>query len=222
MILADFRSQIPPHAQVETQITDPVAIYQSITQILKQHARQGLTLRAAGTPIIVGWVNSIGLWYIAGAFVFFLAVIAAILWYAFRTYSGVFLPLRVAVLGVLMGFGFYRVFCGNTLYSAAALLAPFIIVAAGACHSIQFLTRFYYEEYPKRRNVEEAIVSTFVSRLRPMLVSLLCDIIPFAVMAAVPLRECSFTRNRRRLWSRVSHHRRIRAHDTGVEFYYFT
>ena len=189
LILADFRSEIPAHAQVETQITDPVAIYQAITEILKRHERPGITLRGAGTPIIVGWVNSIGLWYIAAAFLFFLAVIAAILWYAFRTYSGVFLPLRVAVLGVLMGFGFYRVFCGNTLYSAAALLAPFIIVAAGACHSIQFLTRFYYEEYPQRRNVEDAIVSTFVSRLRPMLVSLLCDIIPFAVMAAVPFEN---------------------------------
>jgi predicted RND superfamily exporter protein len=189
LILADFRSQIPAHAQVETRITDPVAIYHAITEILKRHERPGITLRAAGTPIIVGWVNSVGLWYIAAAFIFFLAVIAAILWYAFRTYSGVFLPLRVAVLGVLMGFGFYRVFCGNTLYSAAALLAPFIIVAAGACHSIQFLTRFYYEEFPQRRNVEDAIVSTFVSRLRPMLVSLLCDIIPFAVMAAVPFEN---------------------------------
>ncbi len=189
LILADFRSEVPPHAMVETQITDPVSIYQAITGILKRNERPGITLRAAGTPIIVGWVNSIGLRYIAGAFIFFVAVIAAILWYAFRTYSGVFLPLRVAVLGVLMGFGFYRLFCGNTLYSAAALLAPFIIVAAGACHSVQFLSRFYYEEYPQHRNVENAIISTFVSRLRPMLVSLLCDIIPFAVMAAVPFEN---------------------------------
>ena len=189
LILADFRSELPPHAQVETQVTEPVAIYQAVTDILNRYKRPGITLRAAGTPIIVGWVNSTGLWYIAGALIFFLAVIAGILWYAFRTFSGVLLPLRVGVLGVLMGFGLYRLFCGNTLYSAAALLAPFIIVAAGACHSIQFLTRFYYEEYPEHRNVEDAIVSTFVSRLRPMLVSLLCDIIPFAVMAAVPFEN---------------------------------
>ena len=59
-------------------------------------------------------------------------------------------------------------------------------MAAGACHSVQFLTRFFYEEYPRLKKVDDAIVSTFVSRLRPMLVSLLCDVVPFLVMAAIP------------------------------------
>ena len=88
-----------------------------------------------------------------------------------------------------MGFGLYRLFFGATLYSASALLAPFIVVAAGACHSVQFLSRFFFEEYPRLQNVEEAIISTFVSRLRPMLVSLLCDVIPFAVMALIPFEN---------------------------------
>ena len=189
LILADFRSERPPHARVEMQTTEPVAIYRAVTGILQRYQRPGITIRAAGTPIIVGWVNSLGLWYVGGAFLFFLLVITAILWYAFRTYSGVLLPLRVALLGVLMGFGLYRLCFRQYPALAAALLAPFIIVAAGACHSIQFLTRFFYEEYPRTRNVEEAIVSTFVSRLRPMLVSLLCDVIPFAVMAAIPFEN---------------------------------
>jgi predicted RND superfamily exporter protein len=88
-----------------------------------------------------------------------------------------------------MGFGLYRLFFGPTLFSAAALLAPFIVVAAGACHSVQFLSRFFFEEYPRLQNAEDAIVSTFVSRLRPMLVSLLCDVIPFAVMAFIPFEN---------------------------------
>ena len=80
--------------------------------------------------MIIGWVNSDGLLYVAIAFGFFLLIIAATLWYGFRTFSGVFLPLRVAILGALMGFGLYRLFFGPVLYSAAALLAPFIVVAA--------------------------------------------------------------------------------------------
>ncbi len=96
------------------------------------------------------------------------------------------LPLRVAFMGALMGFGLYRLCFGATLFSATALLAPFIVVAAGACHSVQFLSRFFFEEYPRLQNVEDAIVSTFVSRLRPMLVSLLCDLVPFAVMSFIP------------------------------------
>ena len=119
----------------------------------------------------------------------FIITIAAILWYGFRSWSGVLLPLRVALMGALMGFGLYRLFFGATLFSAAALLAPFIVVAAGACHSVQFLSRFFFEEYPRLQNAEDAIVSTFVSRLRPMLVSLLCDVIPFAVMAFIPFEN---------------------------------
>jgi predicted RND superfamily exporter protein len=54
---------------------------------------------------------------------------------------------------------------------------------------VQFLTRFFFEEYPRLHNTEEAIVSTFVSRLRPMLVSLLCDVVPFAIMAVIPFEN---------------------------------
>lgn len=186
LILADFRTEVPPHALVAVTTTDPVDIYHAITKLLSKHRTPGLELRAAGTPIIVGWVNSTGLRYIFGAFAFFVVIIAVVLWYGFRSYSAVVLPLRVSFLGVLMGFGLYRLLFGATLYSASALLAPFIIVAAGACHSVQFLSRFFYEEYPRHKNIENAIISTFVSRLRPMLVSLLCDVVPFVVMAAIP------------------------------------
>lgn len=186
LILADFRSEVPPHALVKIDTTDPVAIYGAVEKILAKYRRPGITLRAAGTPILIGWVNSVGLRYIVGAFVFFVLIIASVLVYGFRSYSGVVLPLRVALLGALMGFGLYRFFFGPTLYSASVFIAPFIIVSAGACHSVQFLTRFFYEEYPRLRNVEEAIISTFISRLRPMLVSLLCDVVPFAVMAVIP------------------------------------
>jgi len=184
LILADFRTENPPGA--ELPLTDEVSIYRAIQGLIAKYQRPGITIRAAGTPIIIGWVNSTGLWYIFIAFGFFVAVIAIVLWYGFRSYSGVVLPLRVSFLGVLMGLGIYRVLCGPTIYSASALLAPFIIVAAGACHSVQFLTRFFHEEYPRLGNAEDAIISTFVSRLRPMLVSLLCDVIPFAVMSLIP------------------------------------
>ena len=186
LILADFRSEVPSHALVKFDITDPVDIYHAVNAILSKHGSPGLELRTAGTPIIIGWVNSAGLRYIFGAFGFFVIIIGVVLWYGFRTYSAVVLPLRVSFLGVLMGFALYHVLFGATIYSASALLAPFIIVAAGACHSVQFLTRFFYEEYPRLKNIDDAIVSTFVSRLRPMLVSLLCDVVPFLVMAAIP------------------------------------
>jgi len=189
LIVASFRSEQPKGTRVQVDTTEPIAIYRAVSQITQRYERPGITIRAAGTPILIGWVNSVGLRYVGLAFAAFILTIAAILWYGFRTLSGVLLPLRVALLGALMGFGLYRLFFGATLYSAAALLAPFIVVAAGACHSVQFLSRFFFEEYPRLQNAEDAIVSTFVSRLRPMLVSLLCDVIPFAVMAFIPFEN---------------------------------
>jgi predicted RND superfamily exporter protein len=189
LIVASFRSEQPKGARISVDITEPIAIYRSVSAIIQKYERPGITIRAAGTPILIGWVNSVGLRYVGLAFVAFLITIAAILWYGFRSWSGVLLPLRVALMGALMGFGLYRLFFGPTLFSAAALLAPFIVVAAGACHSVQFLSRFFFEEYPQLQNAEDAIVSTFVARLRPMLVSLLCDVIPFAVMAFIPFEN---------------------------------
>ncbi|MDO8588410.1 MAG: MMPL family transporter [Armatimonadota bacterium] len=189
LILGDFRSEVPPGARVKVRTTEPIAIYHAVRKILEQNSAADLTIKAAGTPIIIGWVNSDGLRYVALAFACFLLVIAAVLWYGFHTVSGVFLPLRVALLGTLMGFGIYRLVVGDTLFSAAALLAPFIIVSAGACHSVQFLTRFFGEEYPRLQNQDDAVVSAFVSRLRPMLVSLLCDVVPFGVMAFIPFEN---------------------------------
>jgi uncharacterized protein len=189
LIVASFRSEQPKGTRVQVDTTEPIAIYRAVSQITQRYERPGITIRAAGTPILIGWVNSVGLRYVGLAFAAFILTIAAILWYGFRTLSDVLLPLRVALLGALMGFGLYRLFFGATLYSAAALLAPFIVVAAGACHSVQFLSRFFFEEYPRLQNAEDVIVSTFVSRLRPMLVSLLCDVIPFAVMAFIPFEN---------------------------------
>jgi predicted RND superfamily exporter protein len=189
LIVASFRSEQPKGARIQVDTTEPIAIYRAVSEIIHKYERPGITIRAAGTPILIGWVNSIGLRYVGLAFAAFIMTIAAILWYGFRSWSGVLLPLRVALMGALMGFGLYRLFFGATLFSAAALLAPFIVVAAGACHSVQFLSRFFFEEYPRLQNAEDAIVSTFVSRLRPMLVSLLCDVIPFAVMAFIPFEN---------------------------------
>src|SRR5207302_1966024 len=75
LILADFRTEVPPQAVVRVVTTDPVDIYQAVNRILKKYRRADLILRAAGTPIIIGWVNSIGLRYVFGAFAFFVIII---------------------------------------------------------------------------------------------------------------------------------------------------
>src|ERR1700683_3640528 len=81
LILHDFRPTWPEHALVKVATTDPVDIYHAVNAILEKHQNRGLVLRTAGTPVIVGWVNSIGLRYIFGAFGFFVIIIGVVLWY---------------------------------------------------------------------------------------------------------------------------------------------
>ena len=119
LIVASFRSEQPKGARIEVETTEPIAIYRAVSEIIHKYERPGVTIRAAGTPVLIGWVNSVGLRFVGLAFAAFIITIAAILWYGFRSWSGVLLPLRVALMGALMGFGLYRIFFGATLFSAA-------------------------------------------------------------------------------------------------------
>ena len=60
LIMASFRSEQPKGARVEVDITEPIAIYRAVSQIIQKYERPGITIRAAGTPILIGWVNSVG------------------------------------------------------------------------------------------------------------------------------------------------------------------
>lgn len=187
LISADFRTVEVPGINAPT--TDPVSIYNEISKIVERENDARHTVRAAGTPITIGWVNSEGLFYIAIAFAIFLAGMSACLWFFFRNFAGVFLPVGVSLLSCLIGFLFYRVTMGDVLTSASALIAPFIIVASGTSHAVQFLKRFFQEELPAHRDVHSAVLSTFVSRFEPMFIALITEVIAFVVLALVPFEN---------------------------------
>lgn len=184
-IIADFRT-IPFK---DLPYTDPVAIYQAVQGIVDLESDGVHVIRATGTPIIIGWVNSAGLRYVGIALVFFIAMVGTTLWLSFRNIAGVMLPLVAGIWGTAMGFSGYRVFFGETLTSASALIAPFIIIAVGAFHAVQFLKRFFEQEMPHLHSAPEAAVAAFVARFNPMLVSLVADAMAFLVLAFVPFEN---------------------------------
>jgi predicted RND superfamily exporter protein len=189
MIQADFRTGLG--LATDLPVTDPVAIYQKVKGIIEPERDNNHIIQATGTPIIIGWVNSEGLPYIAAAFGLFVVGIVTVLWFAFRSFRGAFIAIILGLVASVWAFGLKTLFQGPVLQSASALIAPFIIVAAAALHHTQFLKRFFDEEYPKTRDARLAIVNTFTPLLFPLLGSLVTDMVAFIVMSFVPFTNVS-------------------------------
>ena len=189
IIVADFRTGSGFKADLPT--TDPVTIYKRIRAITAAERDDRLVIQAAGTPVTIGWVNSDGLPYIALAFVLFLAGVTAVLWFAFRSFRGAFIAITLGIIASVWAFGLKFLFQGYVLQSASALIAPFIIVAAAACHHTQFLKLFFDEEYPATGEARSAIINTFTPLLFPMTASLATDVAAFVIMAFVPFENVS-------------------------------
>ncbi len=189
IVVADFR--IGLNLVTELPVTDPVVIYQKVKSIIEPERDDKHIIQATGTPIIIGWVNSDGLPYIAMAFGLFVLGVVAVLWRAFRSFRGAFIAVILGLVASVWAFGLKMLVQGPVLHSASALIAPFIIVAAAALHHTQFLKRFFDEEYPKTREARQAIVNTFTPLLFPLIGSLVTDLVAFVVMSFVPFSNVS-------------------------------
>jgi uncharacterized protein len=189
MIQADFRTGLG--LATDLPVTDPVAIYKKVKSIIEPERDDHHIIQAAGTPIIIGWVNSDGLPYIAMAFVLLVLGVVAVLWRAFRSFRGAFIAVILGLVASVWAFGLKLLVQGPVLQSASALIAPFIIVAAAALHHTQFLKRFFDEEYPKTRDARLAIINTFTPLLFPLMGSLIADVVAFVVLALVPFTNVS-------------------------------
>ena len=189
IIQADFRTALDLtrlRKGLVLETTDPISIYKDVNEILQQKGDDKHYVTAAGSPIIIGWVNSDGLPYVWRAFFLVAIGMAFVLLIAFRSEVGIIAPLLLGIVATIWAFGLQVVFAGNVLSSSAALLAPFIIVAAAASHSVLFIKRFLTDELVGETQLDNALRGTLGHLMRPMLVALATDAIAFIVLAFVP------------------------------------
>lgn len=187
IIQADFRTGLQDVREgLELPVTDPIAIYKEVQRIIGTENDATHDVTAAGSPILIGWVNSDGLPYILGAFILVVTVIAIVLIFAFRSVVGVLPPLCVGVMASTWAFAFQRIFAGDVLTSSAALIAPFIILAVAASHSVLFIKRFLTDELDEERSVPEGLEQTLIHMTRPLIVVLCTDLMAFVVLSFVP------------------------------------
>ncbi len=187
IIQADFRTGLKNlRAGLQLPVTDPIAIYKDVQNIIGPENNGTHTVTAAGSPVLIGWVNSDGLPYIAFSFLLVLAGIAVVLIFAFRSVVGVIPPLAVGIMASIWGFGLQRLVEGDVLTSSVGLLAPFIILAVAASHSVIFIKRFLTDELSAGRSIPDALEQTFLHMMRPLAVVLCTDLMAFVVLAFVP------------------------------------
>jgi predicted RND superfamily exporter protein len=192
VIAADFRTTPVKDSMGHLlPYTDPVQIYKQVNSLRERYTDSHDLIEAGGTPIIIGWVNSEGLTYVGIAFLFFLVAMAIILYLFLGRLAGAIMPILVGLFASLCGFAIYRLFFGSVLGSAAVLIAPFIVVAAGSCHAVQFLRRLFDDSTLQGVSDEDAFVDTFAMRFKPMVISLLADVMAFVVLSFVPFENVS-------------------------------
>jgi predicted RND superfamily exporter protein len=141
--------------------------YPTLEKILDKEREPGIEIATAGSPSVLFWL----LQYtkrVAGLFVLALIVIAVLLYRAFRSMQGMFIPLVTALMAVLWALGLMGA-VGAALDPWNAM-TPILLLAVAAGHSVQILKR-YYEEFsrikaahpemdPKEINREAVIEAT--------------------------------------------------------------
>lgn len=125
----------------------------------------------AGFPMLYSWVFSYKN-YIFGVIAVTMVIILIMLWFYFRTFTGVWVPLFSGALSSLWALGFAGYFGFNL--DPLVLVVLVLITARALSHSVQSMER-YHEEYHRVQDKQEAILSSYISLFSPALVSIASD-----------------------------------------------
>ena len=119
-----------------------------------------------------------------------------ILWFEFKSWQGVVIPILSGGLSAIWGLGFGGLF-GLSL-DPLVLVIPLLISARAHSHSVQSMER-YHEEYHRLKDKDQAIVKSYTEIYAPAMVSLLADGLATLTLlvASIPLIQklsilCSF------------------------------
>jgi hypothetical protein len=173
LIQADFESEVSARK-----------IFQLLRALEVQYQDYNHEIYIAGQPVLQGWLDFY-LPRMGSLFWVTLCAMSLVLFFAFKSKRGVFLPLLSAFVATLWGLGL-TAFCGFKL-TPATVMAPFLVFALGVSHSVQFIKR-YYECMNKYQQNSKAVAIKITRELFvPAFTGLLTDgIAPFTLFF-VPL-----------------------------------
>lgn len=112
-----------------------------------------------------------------------LAIIMGVLYFSFRSFQGMLVPVVTAVLSVIWGLGIMGLL--SIPMDTFNVSTPILIMAVAAGHSVQILKRFY-EEYGRLHDSRAAVVES-LTRIGPvMLTAGSIAVLSFLALTAFP------------------------------------
>jgi uncharacterized protein len=173
LIQADFESAVSARK-----------IFRFLQDLKKRYEDPLRSIHISGQPVLQGWLDFY-LPRMASLFLVTLAAMSWVLYNAFKSKRGVFLPLASAFMATLWGLGMTSLF-GFKL-TPSTVLAPFLVFALGVSHAVQFIKRYYEYMSQHKRNSKVAAIKITRSLFVPAFTGLLTDGIGPFTLFFVPL-----------------------------------
>jgi predicted RND superfamily exporter protein len=173
LILGDFESNISVKK-----------IFEILQRLKNKYEDADHKIYISGQPVLQGWMDFY-LPKMASLFILTLIVMSLVLYNAFKSKRGVFLPLLSAFMATLWGLGM-TVMWGYKL-TPATVLAPFLVFALGTSHAVQFIKRYYEYMSRHKRNSKSAAINITRNLFVPAFTGLLTDGIGPFTLFFVPL-----------------------------------
>jgi predicted RND superfamily exporter protein len=160
-------------------------IFDTLQKVVKDESDGNTEFYLAGRPIMLGYIDS-SFRGILTVFAIAVLVMVLTLYLDFRTIRGVLLPLSSGLIGVIWGLGFMA-FLGHSI-DVLGVTIPFLLIALAHGHSVQILSRYYYE-FAHGRDRVEAAVESMVGLLKPMTTSIFADAVGLFVLILMPFKS---------------------------------
>lgn len=167
---------------------DLAGMWKQLQEIIAREEADGkVKIFVSGPPVLFAYFQEeLGKmwWYLAATG----AAIISLLWFYFRTFQGVWIPVFSGLMSTVWGLGFAGLF-GFTM--DPLVIVVFVLITARALsHSVQSMER-YHEEFHELQDKDAAIVKSYISLYSPAMVAIMSDglaILTIAV-ATIPLMQ---------------------------------
>ena len=182
MVSKDFKSTLI-QADFESDVSSR-EIFKYLRNLIKSEENGNHKIYLAGQPILEGWLD----YYLPRmSFIFGLmfVIMAIILYVAFRSKRGVILPLASATMATIWGLALMSIFGYNL--GPTTILVPFLVLALGISHSVQFIKRYYEYMAHQHMNSLGAAEKVAEGLFMPAITSLVTDGIGFLSLFLIPL-----------------------------------
>ncbi len=164
---------------------NPIKLYERLEQIREREEDGKHNIYFSGYPALYSYIYHLApqVYWVLGITAL---VLAALLFYYFRSWQGVVFPCVSAGLSAVWGLGFASLL-GYSL-DPLILVVPLVITARAISHSVQCMAR-YHEEYLRVGEQREAIIRGYGELFTPASLSIATDAIGVLLIsvATIPL-----------------------------------